>query len=173
MDSKIAVLYGPTGGNTEYVAQLIEQQLGKDKCLLIPVNDANSETLAHYNKIILGVSTIGTHTWKQKNVHSDWDVFLPLFRKIDFSGKKVALFGLGDQIAYANHFVDDIKILYDIVVEQKGTIIGQCSTDGYDFNDSAALVDGLFIGLPIDHDRQPEHTTARVNKWVDQIVLQF
>lgn len=173
MDSKIAVLYGPEGGNTEYVAKLIEQRLGKDKCVLIPVKLADSKVLNDFNKIILGVSTIGTHTWKHENAHSDWDSFLPLFRKINFTGKKVAIYGLGDQIAYANHFVDDIKILYDIVIQQNGKIIGQCATNGYDFNESAAIINGKFMGLPIDHDRQAEFTQSRVNKWVDQIVPEF
>jgi flavodoxin I len=57
------------------------------------------------------------------------------------------------------------------IVESKGAIVvGNWSTDGYEFEASKALVDeNTFIGLCIDEDRQPELTEERVSKWVNQI----
>ena len=57
------------------------------------------------------------------------------------------------------------------IVESKGAIVvGNWSTDGYEFEASKALVDeNTFIGLCIDEDRQSELTEARVDKWLAQL----
>lgn len=173
MKSKIAVLFGPLGGNTERVAKLIYEKIGADKCDLIPVKDASIETILGYNSLIIGGSTIGTHTWSHANTSKDWDEFLPKFRKVDCKGKKVAIFGLGDHIAYTNHFVDDMKIIYDILSENQATIIGQVSTAGYEFNESAAVINDKFVGLPLDEDHEDEKTGERLDHWLADLLKQF
>ncbi len=172
MEQKIAILYGPTGGNTEKVARLIHELLGENSTL-IPIKEANAEKLAPYKNIIIGGSTVGTHTWKHTIPSKDWDVFFPMLRKMDFTGKKVAMFGLGDHIDYSNNFVDDLRIIYDAVTDINATVVGQCSTDGYEFNDSEAVIDDEFIGLPIDEDNEPHLTLDRLKKWVEKLVPQF
>ncbi len=58
----------------------------------------------------------------------------------------------------------------DIVESKGGTIVGNFSTAGYEFEASKALVDDAnFVGLCIDEDRQPELTAPRVEQWVNQI----
>ena len=111
MNDQIAILYGPTGGNTERVAQLIAEKIGTQKCQLIPVKEANESSLNSFSKVIVGGSTIGKHNWSHENPSVDWDEFLPTFRKINFAQKKVAIFGLGDQLAYPNNFVDEMRVL--------------------------------------------------------------
>lgn len=171
MESKIAVLYGPEGGNTDKVAQLIKAKLG-ESCELILVNQATKKTIEQYQNFIFGISTIGTHTWKN-TTNSDWDSFIPKFRDIDLKGKTFAMYGLGDQVAYANHFVDDLIIAYKMIVEQGGKHIGMWPTEGYDFNDSESTIDDKFVGLAIDEDHQSELTNDRVSNWVDQIAPLF
>jgi flavodoxin I len=173
MKNEIVVLFGPEGGNTEKVAHLIAEKIGSEKCTVIPVTQAGINEIKSYNKLIIGGATIGTHNWSHDNTSKDWDKFLPEFRKANFIGKKIALFGLGDQIAYTNHFVDDMRLLYDAVINNGGTVIGQWPTDGYDFNESAAIIDGKFVGLAIDEDHQEDMTNARVEKWVKDILQMF
>lgn len=169
MNKKIALLYGPMGGNTENIAKLVASKLGNENCELISVGIANEDTLANYDKIIIGGATIGTHNWAHKTTNTDWDNFLPILRKLDLTNKTFAIFGLGDQVAYANHFVDDMRVVYDIVIESKGKIIGQCPIEGYDFNESEAVIDNKFVGLPIDEDFQKDLTEERLNNWVTLI----
>ena len=122
MKDKIAVLYGPLGGNTEKAAKLIAKKIGAEKSDLIPINQVTEKTIEAYSNFIIGGSTIGTHNWTHKNTSSDWDEFMPRFRAMNFEGKKVAIFGLGDQLAYPNNFVDDIRTIYDILVENNAKI---------------------------------------------------
>jgi len=94
---------------------------------------------------------------------------------VDFSGKLVALFGLGDQFGYADYFLDAMGMLHDVVIDQGGAVIGYWPIAGYEFEASKALTeDGKeFVGLAIDEDQQPELTDERVNAWVAQIEDEF
>ncbi len=172
MDQRIAILYGPTGGNTEKVARLIHEIIGENS-RLFPIKDIKPDTLESYKNIIIGGSTVGTHTWKHTLPSQDWDIFLPLLRKMDFTGKKVALFGLGDHVGYTNNFVDDLRLLYDAVTDINATVVGQCSTNGYEFNDSEAVIDDEFVGLPIDETNEPQLTLDRVKNWINVLIPQF
>ena len=60
--------------------------------------------------------------------------------------------------------------LKDIAESRGAIIVGNWSTEGYEFEASKALVnDNTFIGLCVDEDRQPELTEERIDKWVTQI----
>ncbi len=173
MSDKIAVFFGPIEGNTEKVAKLIKEKLGDNKCELFPISEVDANLIDKYDKIIFGVSTIGTHNWAHSNTSTDWDVFLPKIKEKDFSNKNIAIFGLGDQVAYSNHFVDDMRIVYDVVIKNGGKVHGRWSTKGYDFNESEAVINNEFVGLAIDEDHQGEFTVNRVSKWIDQIAPLF
>jgi flavodoxin I len=167
MKNKIAVLYGPVGGNTEKAAKAVAAKIGSEKSDLIAVKDVNDAIVNQYASFIIGGSTIGTHNWTHKNTSSDWDAFMPSFRKMNFEGKKVAIFGLGDQLAYPNNFVDSMREIYDTLIENKATIVGQWPTNDYEFNESAAVVNGKFVGLPLDEDYQDELTNQRIEAWLN------
>ena len=51
--------------------------------------------------------------------------------------------------------------------------MGKTTTDGYVYEDSTAVVDDLFVGLPLDEDFEPEKTDARINKWLDMVMPEF
>ena len=55
------------------------------------------------------------------------------------------------------------------IVEAKGAVVvGNWSTEGYEFEASKALIDeNTFIGLALDEDRQPELTESRVDAWIE------
>lgn len=92
---------------------------------------------------------------------------------IDFHGKKVAYFGTGDQVGYADNFQDAIGILEEKISDLGGTTVGYWPTDGYDFNESKALRNGKFVGLAIDEDNQSDLTNERVKAWVAQLKKEF
>jgi len=167
--NKIAIFFGPENGAVHRVAKLLAAKMENQKPDLILVNEATMNDLAHYDTIIFGISTIGRDTWDQKFGNVDWAKFMPTVSSFDFTGKKVAIFGLGDHITYAYHFVNSMGILAKTVSKNGGELLGKVSPEGYTFQDSEALEGGLFLGLPVDEDFEPELTEERLNCWVEQL----
>jgi flavodoxin I len=170
---KIAIFFGPLNGSVHRVAKLIASKIGPEKIDLIHIADASATDLNKYSKIIFGISTIGKDTWQQKFDNVDWSKFFPVVSSFDFTGKKVAIFGLGDHITYAYHFVDAIGLLAKTIKALGGEIFGKVSTEGYTFQDSDAIVEGQFVGLPVDEDFEPELTEERVTAWVNSLLKEF
>lgn len=167
---KIGLFFGPLNGSVHRVAKMVADKIGEDKVDVIHIAEASADDLDNYNQIIFGISTIGRDTWDQKFSNVDWARFFPVISEFDFTGKKVAVFGLGDQITYAYHFVDAMGQLAKKVQSNGGALVGKVSPEGYSFQDSEALVGGEFLGLPIDEDFESEQTEGRVAAWVDQLL---
>jgi len=166
--AKIGLFYGPKEGNVEKVAKLIASKI--DAVDLIRIKEADANILSGYDNLIMGISTLGKHTWQSENEGGDWDGFLLKMKGVDLKGKKVAIFGLGDHIAYADFFVDSMADLAEVVKGTGATIIGQVSDEGYEYNESRAFIDGKFIGLPIDEDFEDDLTEERVDNWLKVIL---
>ncbi len=166
---KIGLFFGSDTGNTESIAIKIRDKISKENVFLIDMYDAKVEDFKKYDKIILGLST-----WHDGQLQSDWDTFFEEFKEVDFTGKKVAIFGLGDQYVYCDYFIDGVGIIGEVVIENGGTIVGRWSTDGYEHTESKAeLEQGTFLGLALDEDNQFEETDTRVDTWVEQIKKEF
>ena len=160
---KTGIFYGSTTGNTESAANLICALIGGSQ--VTPIEDAEKANLESYDLLILGAST-----WGLGDLQDDWADSLARLSGANLKGKKVALFGLGDQETYPGTFIDGIKDLYDASIEAGATIVGLCSGDGYEFQDSAAFINGQFLGLPLDEENQAELTEERIQLWVDQVL---
>jgi flavodoxin I len=171
--SKIAIFFGPADGSVHRVAKLVASKIGEERIHLIHVNDASADDIARYDKIIFGISTVGKETWDQEFSNADWAKFMPFLYEFNFKGKKIAIFGLGDHITYAYHFVNSMGSLAQIVIQNGGELIGRVSAEGYVFQDSEALENGEFLGLPVDEDFEPELTDARVTAWVEKLIKEF
>jgi flavodoxin I len=170
---KIGLFYGPLGGSTERVAKKVAAALGVENVDLIHAKDAKTADVEKYENVIFGLSTIGTETWESDKSANDWDIFLPEVEKVDYSKKVVAMFGLGDQITYDLHFVDSLGVLAEKILPKGANIIGRVNSDGYDFRESMAIIEGEFIGLPVNEDFEPELTDERVNNWIAKIKTQL
>jgi flavodoxin I len=170
---KIAIFFGPLNGSVHRIAKLVASRIGTEKVDMIHIADASTKDLGKYDRIIFGISTIGKDTWQQKFDNTDWSHFFPIVTNFDFKGKKIAIFGLGDHITYAFHFVDSMGLLGKTIKNNGGELFGKVSTDGYTFQDSDAIVDGQFLGLPVDEDFEPELTEERVSAWVDSLMKTF
>ena len=132
---------------------------------VIEVHNLKPEDWDTDNLIILGIPT-----WYDGELQSDWEDYFEEFQQIDFTGKTVAVFGLGDQIGYSEYFVDGIGILAKVVLENGGKIIGHWPTEGYDYDESKGLLnEDYFYGLALDEDNESDLTFQRVEKWVQQI----
>ncbi len=169
MNNKIGLFFGTDTGTTEVITEKIILLLGSDAVQKHDVYDAQVSDFNPYDYIILGLST-----WYDGELQSDWESFFEEFQTIDFTNKKVAIFGVGDQYSYAETFIDGVGIIGKAVLKNGGTLFGKWSTEGYYHDDSAAeLEEGLFCGLAIDEDNQAAETDDRLKKWVSQVVSEF
>ena len=166
---KIGLFYGSDTGNTETIALKIRDKISKENVFVVDMYDASVEEFAKYDKIILGLST-----WHDGQLQSDWDTFFEEFKEVDFTGKTVAIFGLGDQYVYCDYFIDGVGIIGEVVINNGGEIVGKWSTEGYEHTEyKAETEEGLFLGLALDEDNQFDQTDDRVDAWVAQIKKEF
>lgn len=165
---KLGLIYGSDTGATESVIEVLEGIINKE-VEVIEVCNVDEDDFLKFDFLILGIPT-----WYDGDLQSDWEDYYDTFKTIDFTNKIVAIFGLGDQIGYGEYFVDGIGILAQVVIKNGGKIIGNCSTDGYDFMQSKAeKSEGIFYGLPIDEDNQHHETENRIEKWWQQLKEEF
>lgn len=167
--SKIGLFFGTTTGKTESVAEIIQKELGGETVVtMYDIAEVEASDFDDYQCLIIGCTT-----WNIGELQSDWEGFFPELDDIDFSGKKVAYFGTGDQVGYADNFMDALGILEEKISEQGGITVGEWTTEGYEFSESRAIKNGKFVGLAIDEDNQSELTDERIKTWVAQLKKEF
>ena len=161
-----AIIYGSSTGNTEKVADMIKDELGDLIDDIKEISEVRADDMNSYDKLILGIPT-----WNDGELQEDWETFFEdEMDDVDFSGKTVAIFGLGDQEGYPEYFLDAMRDIYDKVIADGGKVVGFTSTEGFDFDESRAEVeDGKFCGMGIDEDNQDDLTDERVEDWCDNI----
>lgn len=175
--ASIGIFFGSDGGATRKIAKTIHQQLGDLAAAPVNVNKASGADLAAFDCLILGTPTLGEGQLPGLGAgcaNESWEEFMPQLEGLDLSGKKVALYGLGDQVSYPNCFVDALGALYDAVSACGAEMVVSWPADGYDFSQSAALLDdGSFVGLVLDQDNQRDQTEARLGAWLPQVKAAF
>ena len=113
---------------------------------------------------------ISSPTWYSGGLPGDWEERLEDFQSLDFTGRTVAIFGLGDSLGYPDHFIDGVGVLAEIVLKGGGRLVGRWPSSGYDFDRSLALTENnMFYGLGIDDDNDSEKTKPRFEAWAEQI----
>lgn len=162
----IAIFYASNTGNTKDIADEISKDLENIKEYNIQVT--GTDYMQDYENLILGIST-----WEDGQMQDDWQNIWEEFCELDFTGKKVAIFGLGDQVNYKDHFVDAMGTLYTQLENAGANVIGFTSIEGYDFKKSNAVLKGQFVGLVLDPENQSELTNSRIEDWVEVIKKDF
>lgn len=156
----IGIFVGSDNGTTTDVCERLAGKLGGAE--LIDVANASPEDIAKFDRIILASST-----WGDGDLQSDWESYAESLENADFSGKTVALLALGDADSYSDTFCDALYHLKNVAKGAK--IVGETSTDGYEFDSSKGVENGKFIGLAIDEANADDKTEDRLNAWVSQL----
>ena len=175
--SRIGIFFASSTGNTRRIAKLIKKRFDDETMAdALNVNKATAELLEGYSYLILGTSTLGGG--QLPGLSSDcmgggWEEFLPQLKNLDFTGKTIALFGLGDQDKYPEEFVDAMGEIYHFVIARGAKVAGAWPAEEYDFISSKALVDDQFAGLVLDQENQKHLTDARLDAWLALIAPEF
>lgn len=168
---KIGIYFGSQTGNTEAAAEAIQSALAAkapEGVDIANVRTADLASMSGYDVLLLGCPT-----WNVGELQEDWAERFPDFAGIDFKGKKVALFGCGDQDGYPKNFQDSLGIIGDKVVENGGELYGFWPVDDYDFEMSEGIVDKHFLGLALDDDNEPQKSAARIEGWTAQLLAEL
>lgn len=171
--SKIGIFFGSEEGGTAAIAQVIFRVLGEDIAdPPLNVNATRPADLMRYDAIIAGTPSYGYGELPGRSAGSygaNWEEFLFRFDEPDFKGKRVAVFGLGNQVKYGDRFAGSLIHLYRFFHGFGAEVIGQWSTQGYNFTHSNSVIDDAFVGLVIDHHNQPTLTKDRLLNWLEKI----
>jgi flavodoxin I len=159
------IFYGSSSGKTEAVALRICEKLEMAKADVRDISESSPTDLLQYRLLILGVPT-----WGIGELQEDWQDFLPVLENLELSGRKAALFGLGDQESYPDTFADALGKVYDSLCLTGCEIVGRWPVTGYMFSHSAAIRDGMFAGLVLDEENQGELTERRLDEWLGKII---
>lgn len=155
------VIYGSSTGTCQSIAENIAGKLGVEA---LDVQQLTADVINNNDNLILGTST-----WGAGEMQDDWYDGVKTLKAAGLSGKTVALFGCGDCESYCDTFCGGMKELYDAAVEAGATVVGSVPTEGYNFDDSEAAVDGNFVGLALDEVNEDDKTESRVSDWVEAL----
>lgn len=159
--NKTIIVYGSSTGTCQAIAEKIADKLGAEA---IDVQKFDADTVKENTNLILGTST-----WGAGEMQDDWYDGIKVLQGADLSGKTIALFGCGDCESYGDTFVGGMGELYNGIKDCGATFVGAVATDGYNFSDSDAVVDGEFVGLPLDDVNEDDKTDERINDWISSI----
>jgi len=165
-EMKAALLYSTTTGNTETAAGYIAAATGLEA---VDIGDVEMDTIKECDSLIIGAPTWHTGADSERS-GTAWDEFLyGDLTGLDLNGKKVAIFGMGDQAGYADNYCDAMDELEECFKKQGATIVGQWPTEGYEHEESKSIRGDNFVGCAFDEDNQPDLSEERAQKWVEQI----
>ncbi|EOV4648014.1 flavodoxin FldB [Vibrio parahaemolyticus] len=167
---KIGLFYGSTTCYTEMAAEKIRNIIGADLVDIHNVKETPLSLMAEYELLLLGIST-----WDFGEIQEDWSAIWQDITSTPLKGKVVALFGLGDQEGYGEWYLDAMGLLHDELKATGAQFIGYWPNEGYEFEASKALTEdgSQFVGLALDEDSQYDLSDERIEKWCEQVLVEF
>ena len=167
--SKTGIFYSFHTNKTSKVSEKIVEAFGSKNLVVVNAEEVNAENFLQFDNYIIGVAT-----WWDGELPNYWDEFVPELEDMDLSGKKFAIYGLGDQKLYPENFNDAVGIFAELVESRGGKVVGFTSRDGYNYESSRAEHgDNEFFGLCIDQENQARLTKGRIQKWVESLKTEF
>lgn len=169
----IGIFFGTSTGSTEEAADLISAEFGDLASAPIEIDEAQGSVAARFAEFDSLV--VGTPTWNtgadEERSGTGWDeIYYSEMQELSIAGKKVAVFGLGDQISYSENYADATGELHDVFEGLGCKMIGYTSQEGYEHDASKAIRGDAFCGLLLDAVNEEEMTEDRVKGWVAQLL---
>lgn len=136
---KVHVIYGSTTGMTEAVANKIAEALG------VAAVNINAADAAAFDAELL---VLGSSTWGVGDLQDDWAAQLDSV-KANFAGKKVAVFGLGDSVGFADSYCVAAETIATAAKEAGATLMGDV--------------------LKLDDTNEADQTDSKIAAWVETL----
>lgn len=170
MRKKIALFYGSSTCYTEMVAEKIQSAIGESLVDVFNVDTTPVIEAQFYEFLIMGIPT-----WDYGELQEDWEEIWPELDDLKLDGKKVAVFGLGDQVGYPEWFLDAMGYLYHKLKKRGATMVGHWPNEGYEFEASKALTENEkhFVGLALDEENEFTLSQERIDQWCHSLLEEF
>ncbi len=165
---KTGIFYSFNSNKTAKTGEKIAEAFGKKSVDIVDAENVTEEQFAKYDNIIVGVAT-----WFDGELPNYWDEFVPALEDMDLKGKKIAIYGMGDQKGYPENFNDGIGIFAEIVEACGADVVGYTSREGYTYESSRAERGDKFCGLCIDQENQARLSKKRIEDWAEQLKKEF
>ncbi|GAC16966.1 flavodoxin FldB [Aliiglaciecola lipolytica] len=170
----IGLFFGSTTCYTEMAAEKIQSELNElfdaPVVELFNIKDVALQKAQTFDVLLFGIST-----WDFGELQEDWESSWDDIKHMNLKGKTVALFGLGDQIGYADWFQDALGMLHDELAVLECEFIGYWPNQGYEFAHSKGLTPDKshFVGLSLDDENQYELSEQRISQWCEQLLTEI
>ena len=121
--SKIKIVYGSGGGNTELVCQKVAEVLSENKSHphkveLLQAKLTDATKLKGFDLLILASPTYGHGL-----LESYFEKFLRALAAVDLRDKPCSVIGLGDPKYDSDYHIESIKIIMDFLKEKGAKIV--------------------------------------------------
>lgn len=160
--SKVGIIFGSNKGDASKVAEYLASKIQAD---VIDAKGLESAFLSEHEKLIFVAST-----HKVGELQNDFKQKLDLLKECDFSGKTLALVGLGGLEKHSGEFCDGLVEFLPLIRGAK--LVGAYAECDYNYKRSLAFINGKFIGLVLDINTD-EAWQKRTDKWFDGIKAEF
>lgn len=173
-DGKVGVFFGTSTGSTESAAEMIVDEFGGEATGPIEIDSIQgrvADEFAKYDALVVGTPTWNTGADTERS-GTGWDeIYYSEMQELkNVSGKKVAVFGLGDSVSYSENYADASGELHDVFEALGCKMMGYTSQEGYEHEASKAIRGDRFCGLLLDAVNQEDLTEGRVQNWVKQLI---
>ncbi len=164
----VGIYFATTTGKTEDIAERIHGLLNGAEAPKDMSDVDDLSELCNHQGIICGIPTWNTGADSERS-GTAWDTILDEIGELNLSGKKVAIFGLGDSSTYTENYCDAMEELHRFFQKAGATMVGYVSSDEYTFDESKSVIGTSFCGLPLDEDSESDMTDTRISQWTQQL----
>ncbi len=166
----IGLFYGSSTCYTEMSGEKIRDVIGTDRVDCFNIDTTPIIEAQFYSYLIMGIPT-----WDYGELQEDWEEIWDELKELDLSGKKIALYGQGDQEGYPEWFLDAMGYLHSVLQTCGAEMVGYWPVEGYEFEASKALTkdEEHFVGLALDDETEFDKSEERIARWCEQILNEF
>jgi flavodoxin I len=164
----VGIYFATTTGKTEDIAERLHDILPSAESPKDLADVSDVTELSTLDGIICGIPTWNTGADSERS-GTAWDTLLEEIGSLNLSGKKVAIFGLGDSSTYTENFCDAMEELHSYFVKAGASMVGYVNKTEYTFEESKSVIGDSFCGLPLDEDSESDMTDDRLANWSNQL----
>lgn len=157
--NKTGIFYAGKGGTTETFAKQIAEKLGAD---MHNMKDTAVDAITGYQNVVLMSSSYFFGALAE-----DWGSKVKLLHTVDFSGKNVAIVGVGSQERHPDSFCSGAADFFDKLRFSGARFTGAVCTAGYNFTFSRMQKGQKLLGLCLD--KGDDKAAEKIDEWVKTV----